>query len=88
MVFVTHVRLSGGANHEHITEVRWRNPDTGEVNVSTRQQMVDWIRGGGQALVQDGTRVIGVHVVNANPAYIQTWADGIWTNNLLALPRF
>lgn len=89
MVLVTEVRLTGGeGHHQYISEVRWVNPDTNETNVSTRQQMVDWIRNGGQALVRNGTRVIPVRVVEATPPYIQTFADGVWTDNLLALPRF
>jgi hypothetical protein len=33
----------------------------------------------------DGKRA-EVRVVNATPRYVQTVADGQWTNNLLALP--
>jgi len=80
--------MSGGQNHEHISEVRWKNPETGESNTSTRQQMVEWINKGGRALVTDGARVVEVRVVDADPPYIRTWADGVWTDNLLALPRY
>ena len=31
---------------------------------------------------------MSVGVVDANPPYIRTHADGVWTDNLLALPRF
>jgi hypothetical protein len=35
-----------------------------------------------------GIRDVQVLVVNANPPYLRTHADGQWSNNLLALPRF
>jgi hypothetical protein len=89
VVIVTHVRLSGGETHGHITEVRWWNPKTGEMKSSTRQTMVEWIRDKhGVARVTDGYRIVDVKAVQANPPYVQTWADGAWTDNLLALPRF
>ena len=59
---------------------------TGE---TSRAGMVDWIRNkNGQAFVADGTRSVWVGVVDANPPYIRTHADGAWTDNLLALPTF
>jgi hypothetical protein len=35
----------------------------------------------------DGSDV-AVGVVDASPPYIRTYADGNWTDNLLALPRY
>lgn len=88
VVIVTHVRLVG-TGHEHISEVRWWNPQTGQMGTSTRQVMVDWIQNSnGVARVTDGFRLVDVMVANANPPYIRTFADGQWTDNLLALPRF
>lgn len=45
-------------------------------------------RAGGDARVRDdhGSDV-GVRVIDASPAYIQTYADGVPTDNLLWLPR-
>jgi len=80
--------MSGGQNHEHISEVRWKTRETGERNTSTRQHTVEGINKGGRALVTDGARVVEVRVVDADPPYIRTWADGVWTDNLLALPRY
>ena len=90
MVIVTHVRLSGGETHAHISEVRWWNPEDGQMSSSTRLTMVDWILNkGGVARVTDGYHLVDVRVVtDADPQYIRTWADGVWTDNLLALPRF
>ena len=88
MVFITQRHMVGGSRHEHIASVRWHDPATGDTNVATREQMVDWIRKGGEARVNDGVREVGVRVRDANPAYIQTYADGVWSDNLLALPTF
>jgi hypothetical protein len=88
MVYVTAVHLEGGDRHEHIASVRWTNPAEGTSDQSTREQMVDWLRRGGDARVSDGVREVSVHVVEANPPYIRTWADGVYTDNLLALPRY
>lgn len=88
MLYITHVRLSGGNQHEHITDVKWRNSQDGNVGQSTRAQMVEWLQAGNHAYVTDGTRTVEVGVVKTTPPYIRTYADGQWTDNLLALPRF
>ena len=90
MIEITAIHLVGGQGHQHIADVRWRNPETGKTGESSRQGVVDWLLQdkANQACVSDGSNWIGVRVVNADPPYIQTWADGIWTDNLLALPRY
>ncbi len=91
MVYVTHVHMeSSGNGHEHIANVKWRDPSDGGTGASTRAQMVEWIEGGGIAKVTDGTNTVGVGVVEPayGPKYIRTFADGTWTDNLLSLPRF
>lgn len=88
MIRCTNIRLAGGIRHEHIVRIRWVNPETQATGESTRAEMVDWINGGGVAFVTDGVNTVRVHVVNAHPPYVQTYRDGIPTNNLLALPRF
>jgi hypothetical protein len=90
MVNVTAVHMTGGTRHEHIATVQWTNPDTGVTGESTRETMVDWIRnkhGVAHVHGSDGS-VSRVGVVNANPPYIRTYADGDWNDNLLALPRY
>lgn len=88
MVYVTQIRLVGGATHQHISQVGWRNPEDGKIGTSTRDDMVKFIRDGGRAFVSDGRRTVAVGIVEGNPPYIRTHADGVWTDNLLALPRF
>jgi len=50
--------------------------------------MVTWIDEGGKAYVVVGNLRVEVRVVKAHPPYVQTYADGVWKDNLLALPRF
>jgi hypothetical protein len=89
MVRVTTVHMEGGENHEHIARVRWTNPQTGDSGQSTREQMIEYLRKPGtRAFVTDGERTVNIRIVEAEPPYIRTHADGVWTNNLLALPRY
>ena len=90
MVFITHVRLSSeGQRHEHIIEVKWRNADDGKTGSNTVAEMVDWIENKkGKAKVTDGRNTVDVGVVDAKPKYLRTYADGVWTDNLLSLPRY
>ncbi len=89
MVYITAVHMEqNGTRHEHIASVRWQNPADNATGESTRQVMVDWIRQGGVAKVTDGRNTVDVGVVEANPPYLRTHADGKWTDNLLALPRY
>ena len=89
MVYIVAVHMIGGTGHEHIEAVRWRTPATNTSSASTREQMVAWIRDNkGDAHVTDGKTEVSVGVVDANPPHIRTHADGKWTDNLLALPRY
>jgi hypothetical protein len=89
MVEITDVHMVGGERHEHIGEVKWRNPDSGAIGSSSRSAMVKFIRDDdGQAYVTDGSNKVWVGVVEASPPYIRTYADKVWTDNLLALPRY
>ena len=89
MIYIYSVRLSGGNLHQHITDVRWKNPDSGASGEASRAEMVRWIRNeGGKAYVCGGGHLASVGVVNAEPPYIRSHADGVWNDNLLALPRF
>jgi len=88
-VYITQIHLVDGFQHEHIARVRWQDTQNStQTGEASRQEMVDWINGGGQAYVSQGGHTVAVGVVNANPPYIRTHADGIWTDNLLALPQF
>ena len=88
MVQITAIRTIGQDKNENIAEVRWINPVDKKTGTSTKKIMVDWIRNGGQAVVSDGTQTVKVAVVDAPTPYIRTIADGVWTDNLLSLPKF
>ena len=89
MVYITAVHMAdGNSGHEHIASVRWWNPATRTSGESTRATMVDWINDGGDARVQGDYGDVKVRVVDASPPYIRTHANGVWTDNLLALPRY
>jgi hypothetical protein len=51
--------------------------------------MVEFIEGGGAVRARDAYGDdVAVGVVEATPPYIRTHADGVWTDNLLSLPRY
>ena len=85
--YITHIRLSppNANDHEHITHVRWEQP--GKTGDLTRQEMVEFIKRGNRVWVH-GSPDAEVGVVDGNPPYLRTHADGYWNNNLLSLPRF
>ena len=82
---------AGGRYHEHITHIMWVKDGTTTANVSTRSEMVAFVEQGGRAYVKDArgdVAYLRVRVSSAGNKYVQTYADGIWQDNLLALPRF
>jgi hypothetical protein len=91
MIQITAIRFAGGKAHENITDVRWRSTST-SAGQSTRQAMVAWLSASSsnQAVVADGSEWVDVALVRASDQrpYIRTQADGVWTDNLLALPTF
>lgn len=90
MIFITarHMDPSSSTRHEHIAEVRWRNPADGATGASSRAVMVDWISKGNDARVQGGAGGVRVGVVQGSPPYLRAFADGVYTNNLLSLPAY
>lgn len=89
-VRITQIRLSGGFDHRHITHLRWVGMEDGHTDTTSNSLMVAWIENGGQAYVFTGSSVSQVGVVSPfnGTRYLRTYADGQWSDNLLALPRF
>jgi hypothetical protein len=90
VIEITAVRLDGGNAHEHITDVQWRTASsTGQLS---RSALVDWLNATSehQAVVALASGYVPVLVVepSAQAAYVRTYADGSWRNDLLGLPRF
>ncbi len=93
-VRITCVNKSDGGNqnpHEAIASLGWLNEETQTTGISTRLEIYDFIKNrGGQAYVVDrlGNKTFVGALENANGTkYVKTYADGVWTDNLLALPR-
>lgn len=82
---ITCINLSqNGGHHEHITHVG--NPAVWGATKLAVAQVIAHIKSGHTFFVRDqfGKRA-NVGVVNASPPYIRTYADSVWTDNLLAL---
>lgn len=90
MIYITEVRLSppDSQQHEHITDVRWVEAGTAKTNAMSKQQAVNWLNEGNKAWVRGTPKDSEVLVVDGNPPYLRTAADGYYNNNLLSLPRF
>jgi hypothetical protein len=91
---ITCIKKSNGYHedpHHAISELGWTSEQTNETGRSTRLEMYDWIKNqNGVAFVADArgnkARVGGREHANGTK-YVQTYADRIWTDNLLALPE-
>ena len=83
----------GGHHHAHIDRIKWSNETTGAGGDNTRAEMVAFVETNGtsSAYVRDARGDIAylhVRTSTSGAKYVQTAADGIWQDNLLALPRF
>jgi len=85
-------RMEGGNGHEHIAYLWWEDGNGGN-GVYTRDQMVAYIDKHGTESVWCADRDpkkkgAWVHTnSNGRVRYVQTNADGRWTDNLLSLPE-
>lgn len=93
-VRVTCITKSGGYHenpHAAISALGWVNEDTGATGSSTRLVMYDWIKDkGGYAYVRDARgneAKVGTAETASGTKYVRTYADRVWTDNLLALPE-
>ena len=89
-VTITHVRY-GSTPKTESTMVRYelRSDSDGSTGDNDKPSMVNWIENeNGKAYVGTGSNRVNVGVVDANPKYLRTYADGKWTNNLSELLEF
>ena len=88
---ITAIRQAGGTGHEHITQLWWTNQATGDQGSSTRGELVRWIEAeNGRAYLDDGQgnrAAVLIVTPRHGEKYLQTCADGVLTDSLLALPR-
>ena len=90
-IYIGAVRVepSTSNHHGHISTLWWYTEGDTKLTPISRQDLVNWLNASPdqRAFVEDATGRVQVHVVNAQPKYVQTMRDGVWTNNLLALRR-
>ena len=90
---ITCINKSNGYHqdpHHAISDLGWIEEGTGKTGKSTRLQIYDWIRQGGVAHVRDAkgnNARVGAREHANGTKFLQTHADGVWTDNLLALPE-
>ncbi|MBX3195988.1 MAG: DUF3892 domain-containing protein [Microbacteriaceae bacterium] len=86
---ITHVRFHRVVEHEAAISYRW-SCDSGVSGESDRPSLVEWIDGGGDAVVGEGRDQAPVAVVRipGSAPFVRTHADGQWTDRLLTLPRY
>lgn len=89
---ITHVRLAtNGTGNESITHYKWRNDTDGAIGHTDKSALVAWVDSAdNSAYVSSGSSRVAVGVVRPQTGlpYLKTHANGVWTDNLLALPRF
>ena len=91
---ITCINKEGGYHHDphHAIEyLGWVNEATGETGKSARLVIYDWLKNkDGVAYVRDifGNKVYLYPKENAaGTKFVQTYADNVWTDNLLSLPE-
>jgi Protein of unknown function (DUF3892) len=91
MIEITAIRFEGGSAHEDITDVLWRSAATA-LGHCPREAIIGWLDESNEnrAAVADGSGWVDVAVVRrpSQSPYIRARRDGVWRDDLLALPRF
>ena len=92
---ITCINKAGGQHydpHAAISNLGWVNESTGKTGKSSRIEVYDWLKkdSSNQAYVLDwrGNRAFVYPRDNQyGTKFVQTFADKVWTDNLLALPE-
>jgi hypothetical protein len=91
---ITCINKSGGYHqdpHHAISHLGWINEATGEQSKNTRLEIYDWIKTkNGSAYVTDrqgNQAYVGTRENSNGTKYLQTYANQVWTDNLLSLPE-
>ncbi len=94
-VKITCINKSGGHHedpHHAISHLAWIEDGTGKTGKSTRLEVYDWLKNHqGKAYVEDrrGNKAyLYPRETTRGTQFVQTYADKIWTDNLLALPEW
>jgi len=88
------INKSGGYHadpHHAISNLGWVNEVTGDRGNSTRLEIYGWIKekyATAYVLDAKGNRaLVGTREHSNGTKFLQTYADQVWTDNLLALPE-
>lgn len=76
--------------HEAISHYRWLDDTDNTVGIDEREALIKWMEINKiDAYVADGTRKVwcAIRENKHSTKYLQTYSDGEWSNNLLALPQ-
>lgn len=91
---ITCINKSGGFHadpHHAIERLGWIDEASGEIGNNTRLEIYYWIKDkGGHAYVRDArgnTATVGTRENSHGTKYLQTYADKVWTDNLLSQPE-
>jgi hypothetical protein len=78
-----------GYGHESITHYRWVEDGTGATSITEKATAVQWVESGRSPAYVPGPPVapVGVNRAASGAAWLQTYADGVWSNNIMALPE-
>jgi hypothetical protein len=87
-VYITAISPTNAGQHQHITDIRWVDSSRSTSNTMSRQRAVAWVRQGNTLVVAGTDGPVEVQVVDADPPYLRTVANGSFTDNLLALPKY
>jgi hypothetical protein len=91
---ITCINKSNGYHqdpHHAISHLGWANEENGKTGKNTRLEIYDWIKKeNGVAYVRDARNnkaTVRTREHANGTKFLQTYADGVWTDNLLALPE-
>ena len=77
--------------HHAVSRLGWINEETKETGNNSRLEIYDWLKKqDGVAYVRDakGNKAfVGTREHGDGTKFLQTYADRVWTDNLLALPE-
>jgi hypothetical protein len=97
MIEIVAIRLFGGSDHEHVTDLLWRGASTRafsdtSVGQATTQGIVDWLSSSAhnRAVLDDGSTYLPVVVVRPadRAPHVRAQRGETLTEDLLALPVF
>ena len=91
---ITCINKSSGYHadpHHAISQLGWIEDGTGKIGKNTRLELYNWIKSqDGVAYVVDSRNNkarVGTRENASGTKFLQTYADQVWTDNLLALPE-